>query len=67
MDKLRERLRFPEGIGTLQEDQEIKLSWTLGGSQKLTHQPKSKHVWDVGTPDIHSRCAAWTLCGSSNN
>jgi hypothetical protein len=30
-----------KGIGTPQENQQNQLTWTLGGSQRLNHQPKN--------------------------
>jgi hypothetical protein len=43
------------GIGTLQDDQQSQLTWILGGSQRLNHQPKSIHGLDLGNPHICSR------------
>jgi hypothetical protein len=37
MKEFREGLMALKGIGTLQEDQEHQLTWTLGGSQRLNH------------------------------
>ena len=37
MEELWEGLRAPKGIGTPQEDQQHLLTWTLGGSQRLSH------------------------------
>jgi hypothetical protein len=39
-----------KGIGTPQEDQQIQLTWTLGGSLSLSHQPKNIHRLDLGLP-----------------
>jgi hypothetical protein len=41
--KVRARLGDLKGIGTPQEGQQNKLTWTDGGSQGLNQQPKSKH------------------------
>jgi hypothetical protein len=41
MEEFREELRAMKGIGTPQEDQQSPLTWTLGGSQRLNHQPKN--------------------------
>ena len=41
-----------------QEDQQCQLTWTLGDSQRLNHQPKSIHRLDLCTPCICSRRAA---------
>ena len=51
MAELREGLRKPEGIGTLQEDQQSQLAWTLGGSQRLTHQPKPNELYTAPASD----------------
>ena len=37
-------------MGTLQEDQQNQLTWTLGGSQRLNHQPKCIRGLDVAPP-----------------
>jgi hypothetical protein len=37
----------PEWIGTPQEDQQSQLTWTLGGSQRLSYQPKSIYGLDL--------------------
>ena len=42
-------LRDPKRTGTPQEDQQSKLTWTLGGSQRMNHQPKSMHGLDLCT------------------
>jgi hypothetical protein len=43
-----------------QGDQLNQLTWTLGGSQGLNHQPKSEHSLDLGSLHLCSRCAAWS-------
>jgi hypothetical protein len=58
-------LRDLKRTRTLQEDQQSQLIWTLGGSQRLNHQPKSKHRLNLGLLLICSRCAAWSSCGST--
>jgi hypothetical protein len=40
MEELGERLQVPKGVGIPQKDQQNQLTWTLGGSQRLKHQPK---------------------------
>lgn len=42
IEELGEGLKSSKGIGTLQEDQESQLTWTLRGSQRINHQPMSK-------------------------
>ena len=37
---------------TPQEDKQSQLTWTLGGLQRLNHQPKSRHGLDLGPPHI---------------
>ena len=37
------------------EDQHSQLTWTLGGSQTLNHQPKSNHGLDLGPLHTCSR------------
>ena len=54
-------------VETLQEDHLSQLIWTLGGSQRLNHQPKDMPWLDLGPLHICSRCAAWSSCGSPNN
>ena len=54
-EELGEGLSGTKRTGTLQEDQESQLTWTLGGSQRVNHQPKSKHQLDLGPLHIHSR------------
>ena len=48
----------------IEEDQQSQLTWTLGGSQRLSHQPKSMHGLDLAptspTHNIYSRCVAWS-------
>ena len=48
-----EGLRNLEGIGTLQEDQQSQLTWTLGGFQRLNLEPKSINGLGVGPPCIY--------------
>jgi hypothetical protein len=65
-------MRDTEGIGTPQEDQKSKLTWTLESSQRKRHHTKSIHGLDVHTPfpcDLHicSRYTAWSSWGSPNN
>jgi hypothetical protein len=48
MELFREGMRALKAIGTPQEDQQSPLTWTLGGSQRLNHQPKSKHGLHLG-------------------
>ena len=38
-------------IGNPQEDQQSQLTWTLGDSQSLNHQPKNIHGLDL---DLHA-------------
>jgi hypothetical protein len=45
---LMEELRTPKGIRIPWEDQQNQLTWTLGSSQKLNHQPKNIHRLDLG-------------------
>ena len=41
-------------IGSPQEDQQRQINWTLGGSQKLSHQPKIIHGLDLSLQlDLH--------------
>ena len=47
-EKLREGLRDPKNTGTPQEDQQSQLTCTFRDSQRLNHQPKSKHRLDFG-------------------
>ena len=67
MEELGEGLRGLKGIGTPQEDQKSQLTWTLRGSQRLNHQPKSEHGLDLGSLCGGSRCAVWSSCGSPDN
>jgi hypothetical protein len=46
MEELKEGLKTLKGIGTPQEDQQSPLTWLLGGSQRLSHTPKSIHRLD---------------------
>lgn len=48
MEELREGLRAPKEIETLQEDHQSQLTWTVGGSHGLNHQPKSEHRLNLG-------------------
>jgi hypothetical protein len=57
---LLEDLRDLRRMGASQEDQQSWLTWTLGVLQRLNHQPKSEHRLDLGSPNIYSRCAAWS-------
>jgi hypothetical protein len=41
MEELGEELMDPEGIRMPEENQQSQLIWTLGGSQRLGHQPKN--------------------------
>ena len=43
MEELGEWLRATKGRETPQKEQQSQLNWTLGGYQRLTHQPKSVH------------------------
>jgi hypothetical protein len=36
-----------EGIRAPQEDKQSQLTWTLGGSQRLNHQPRSTYRLDL--------------------
>ena len=48
MEVLGEGLKTLKMTGTPQEDQQSQLTWTLGGSQRLSHQPKSTHELNQG-------------------
>jgi hypothetical protein len=48
MEELGEGLRDLKRTGTSQENQQRQLTWTLGDSQRLNNQPKSKHRLDLG-------------------
>ena len=48
------RTEGPKQIGTLQEDQQSQLTWTLEDSQKLNHQPKNTHWLNLGTTPPHT-------------
>jgi hypothetical protein len=50
VEELVEGLRDLKEIGTPQEDQQSQLTYSLGGSQRLNHQLKSKHGLDLGLP-----------------
>jgi hypothetical protein len=50
MEELGKGLRAPKEIGTPQEEQQSQLTWTLGGSQRLSHQSKSIHGLDLDPP-----------------
>jgi hypothetical protein len=43
MEELGERLHALKGIEIPQEDQQSQLNWTLGSSQRLSHQAKNIH------------------------
>ena len=42
-----ERFRDQKSTGTVQEDQQNQLTWTLGDPQRLNHQPKSMYGLDL--------------------
>jgi len=71
--ELREGLRVLKKTGTLQEDQQTQLTWTLGVSHRLSYQQKAYKSWTYSPPfpgqhpHICSRCAACSSCRSSNN
>ena len=44
-----------KGMGTPWEDQESQVTWTLGSSQGLSHQPKRIHWLAWGSSNICSR------------
>ena len=46
------RIEGPKEDRTSQEDQLSQLTWTLGSSQRLIHQPKSMHRLDVALLSI---------------
>jgi hypothetical protein len=58
---------YPEGIWTLQEDQQSQVTWTLRGFQRLKHQPKSIQGLDPGPSHTCGRYVALSSCGSPNN
>ena len=60
---LEEGLRDLNEIGSPEEDQQCQLTWTLRGSQKLDHQPKSKYELDLGPQNIYSRGAVGLYLG----
>ena len=47
-----EGLRKSEGMRSPLEGQQRQLIWTLEGSQRLNHQPKSIHDLNLG-PSLH--------------
>jgi hypothetical protein len=51
-------MREPERSRTPQENLQNQLTWAHGGSQRLSHQPKSMHGLDLGPLHIWNRCAA---------
>ena len=53
LQKLGESLRGLKRTGTPQEEQQSQLTWTLGGSQRLNHQPKSIQEWTALQPDTY--------------
>jgi hypothetical protein len=53
--ELGEGLTDPKRIGTPQEDKQSQLIWTLGGSQRLNHQPTGEYRLDLGLLNISSR------------
>ena len=61
-----------EGLGDLkrarthQEDQQNQINYALGGSHKLTLQPKIKPVLDLGPLHTSNRYAAWSPFRSLN-
>ena len=58
VEELREGLRDLKRTGTPQEDQQSQLTWTLRGSQRLNHQPKSMHGLDQGPlAHIYQTCS----------
>ena len=59
MEETGEGLRAPKRIGTLQEDQQSQLTWILGGSQRLSHQPKSKHRFVLGPSSMCNLVFKW--------
>ena len=61
------RIEEIEGSRTPQEDLQSQLTWVIGGSQGLNHQPKRMHILDLGLPYICSRYAAWSSYGTPNN
>ena len=42
------RILAPKGIGTSLENQQNQLTWTLGVSQRLNHQPKNMSWLNLG-------------------
>lgn len=49
---------------TLQEDLRNQLTWALGGSQRMKHQPRSMQGLDLGPLHI---CTLLSSCGSLSN
>ena len=45
MEELGEGLKELKGMTTPKKDQQFQLTWTLGSSQRLSHQPKSMKGW----------------------
>lgn len=43
MEELEELLQAQKGTGSLQKNQHSQLTWILGDTQRLTHQPKNIH------------------------
>lgn len=70
MEDLGDKLWAPKWMRTSQEDQKGELSWTLGASLRLNHQPRNLHSLDflhICSPYIaflhtYSRYAAWFTC-----
>jgi hypothetical protein len=52
--ELEERLKELKGRVTPQEGQQFQLTWTPGGSQRLSHQPGSIHRLVRGPPHLYS-------------
>jgi hypothetical protein len=52
-------LWVPKEIGTPQEDQ---LTWTLGGSQSLNHQPKNIHRLEILHTHTHVYISDVCVC-----
>jgi hypothetical protein len=60
-EELEEGLRALKQRWTLQEDQQSQLTWTIGSSQRLSHQPKNTHRLELGPQHICSRHAVQAL------
>jgi hypothetical protein len=43
MEELGEGWKALKGIGLSQKNQQSQLTWTLGDSQRLSHEPKRKY------------------------